>query len=657
MLKHQTLFTLFLLFFHSLCFTQSLVINEIDSDTPGLDNMEFLELKSEIPNFPMDGFVVVFYNGSSNGGNASYLALDLDGYTTDINGMFLIGSVAVSPFPQIILPDNTIQNGADGVVIYKANAEDFPIGTIAFADDRLIDVLVYGTNDPDATSMLDIFRAFNPNIKQINEGNTNNTNSIQRNNDGSYFVGVPTPRKPNDGSGISIIGLRTIFNKPSYTEGETVQLTFVTDAVVTENLNFEFSLNNGNFNNTDYTGNVQLVIPQGSTFISTTLTIVDDTEDEGDEDMVLQIQVLPSIYLALTNNIKIRVTDNDFKVSNFGTPINPTYGKVRSTQRSDYYQSINQKSGSDLRSELQTIIADPNLVRAQTYNDLIDILKEADQNPENSNQVWLVYLEKGRSKIDFQLSSDNFNTWNREHTWPRSRGGFNSAEGDDVFDGKDIFWITGPDSLRHANSDAHAIRAVDGPENSKRGNQFYGQYSGPVNTKGGFKGDVARGVLYLAVRYNGLDVVTGYPEGLVGRFGDLDTLLAWHRKDSVDDFEMNRNNVVESWQWNRNPFIDMPELVEYIWGNKQGQIWQNPTSVSADFVDPISIYPNPNNGHFFIDGIRGYTKIEIIRPDGNVCGLFNSSDNIEIQNELLPGLYFIKLTNKVGVTTKTLMIK
>jgi hypothetical protein len=84
--------SLFYLIFSTIClFSQpALVINELDCDTPGVDDKEFLELKSATPNFPLDGYVVVFYNGSASGGNTSYLALDLDGYVTDINGYYLL---------------------------------------------------------------------------------------------------------------------------------------------------------------------------------------------------------------------------------------------------------------------------------------------------------------------------------------------------------------------------------------------------------------------------------------------------------------------------------------------------------------------------------------------------------------------------------------
>ena len=76
-----------------------LVINELDADTPGSDDMEFLELLSDTPNFPLDGFVVVFFNGSEAGGNLSYFTIDLDGFSTNANGLLLIGSNMVSPVP------------------------------------------------------------------------------------------------------------------------------------------------------------------------------------------------------------------------------------------------------------------------------------------------------------------------------------------------------------------------------------------------------------------------------------------------------------------------------------------------------------------------------------------------------------------------------
>ena len=660
-MKNNKVFLLiFLIFLVRISFAQNVVINELDCDTPGIDNKEFVELRSLQPNFPLDGYSLVFFNGSANGGNSAYLALDLDGYKTDINGIFLIGSVTVIPFPQYLIPENTIQNGADAVAIYRNDAINFPEGTIAYADSSLEDVLIYGTSDPDAVSLLDIFKLFNPAIKQINEGSTNNTNSIQRQADGTYIAGAPNPRKPNDGSGIILTGLRTSFDKTIYTEGETFDLIFTTESPVNQNLTFSFTLKNGGFNNADFIGNTNVTILQGSNTATSKITFVDDSSDEGDEELLFSLDTLPAEYLVLNNNVKIRIVDNDFKVADFGTPIHSTYGKIKGTQSPTYYQSLNGKIGTSLKPALQAIIADPAVVRAQTYNDVINILMEADQNPENSNQVWLVYSEKGRAKLDLQTSSNNVNVWNREHTWPRSRGGFDSIEADETYDGKNIFWVTGPDSLRHANSDAHAIRPEDGPENSIRGNQFYGQYSGPAGTLGGFKGDVARSIFYLAIRYNGLEVVSGYPDGMIGKFGDLDTLLTWHRNDPPDDFEMNRNNVVQTWQFNRNPFIDMPEMIEYIWGDKQDEIWQNPSSVTWTDIDNFQIFPNPTSSTLQINlGTLMDGKFTLRDVNGAILQSksFVAQNLISTNVEGLKGIYFITILPTIGqAVTKKLVI-
>lgn len=635
-----------------------LVINELDCDSPGIDDKEFIEIKSDIPEFALDGYVVVLFNGSAAGGNTSYFTIDLDGYTTDVNGLLLIGSNTVSPFPQYLISANVIQNGEDAIAIYQASDYDFPNGTLATID-NLVDVLIYGTSDPIDTDMIDIFND-HPNfttIQQIDEGPGNNTNSIQRNNDGTYFVGTPTPRQLNDGSGIVLNGISISVAQTQYTEGESFDIIFTSEQNVSSDLNFDITLNNQTFDTSDFTGNTSLTIPTGQNTTSTTITLIDDPHDEGDEVIKISFVSLPSGFLKLNNNIKIRAVDNDFTVAAWGTPINPTYGLVTSTQPNNYYDSLDGLSSGNLRQALQDIIADPNSVRAQTYADVIDILKEADQNPEHSNQVWLVYLELGRAKLDYQTTSNNFGTWNREHTFPRSRGGFDSIDADDIADGKDIFWTTKADSLRHANSDAHAIRAADGPENSLRGNQFYGEYNGPIGTLGGFKGDVARSVFYLAVRFNGLEIVNGFPDGMVGQFGDLTTLLDWHRNDPPDDYEMNRNNVVYTWQFNRNPFIDQPELIEYIWGNKMGETWNQPLSTfDIDFLN-LKLYPNPTKGRVYFKGLQNEAEIELFTVEGRRLSSMMLINDKYLDLNLSTGLYLMKISTEGQSIVKKLVVE
>jgi len=648
-----------LLFFFSLSHSMmsQLVINEIDCDTPGIDDKEFVELRSETPNFPLDGYVVVFFNGSASGGDTSYLALDLDGYETDINGLLLIGSTTVNPFPQYVIAPNLIQNGADAVAIYQADDLDFPDGTLAYVDASLVDVLLYQTNDSDGLGLVAIFSAFDSGIQIENEGPGNNTNSIQRNNDGTYFTGVPTPRQLNDGSGVVLNGVLISVAQTMYNEGESFNIVFTTEQNVTADLNFSLNLNNGTFNTSDYTGNTSLTIPNGQNTTSTTITLTDDIFDEGDEEMVIKLSGLPPNFVSLNNNLRIRAVDNDFQVAAFGTPINPTYGVVASTQPNGYYDPLNGLSGSNLKQAMQDIIAEEGVVRAQTYTDIIDILKEADQNPANSNQVWLVYKEIGRAKLDYQTTSNSIGKWNREHTYPRSRGGFNSIDLDDIADGKNVFWNTTADSLRHGNSDAHALRAADGPENSSRGNQHYGQYNGPSGTLGKFKGDVARSVFYMAIRYNNLAIVNGFPVSTVGELGDLATLLDWHRNDPPDDFEMNRNNIVYTWQFNRNPFIDYPDLVEYIWGNQVGNAWDPSLSINEVSDLNIRLYPNPVKDKLYISGIANETLVEVFSVDGRKLSEVVINSDTSLTFNLNNGIYLLKMFSEGKTITKKIVVQ
>lgn len=634
--------------------SQVLVINEFDPDSPSTDTAEFIELKSQIPNFSTDGFILVFFNGSTSGADASYMVIDLAGYETDNNGLLVIGGEAVSPFPQVVISENVIQNGADAVGIYQASVSDFPQGTLATQND-LIDAMVYGTNDADDTALLALLGE----TVQYNDDGTNaNPRSIQRFVDAmdneSYTTATPTPRRENDGSGNAINPVSISVSETQFDEGATFDITFTSETNVASNVSFTISLDNAGFNTSDYTGTTSLTILSGQNTASTTITIIDDADDEGDEVLRIRFLDLVEPMVPSNNNIELRVVDNDFTTAAWGTPLNPTVGIVQSTQPMGYYDTLDGLADMALRQALQDIIADPNTVRAQTYADVIDIILTADQNPENSNQVWLLYTEQGRAKLDLQTGSSNLGKWNREHTYPRSRGGFDDIEADETADGIDVFWTTEADSLRHGNSDAHALRAADAAENSARGNQHYGQYIGPNGTLGSFRGDVARSVLYMEIRYNGLEVVNGFPN-TVGQLGDLAILLDWHRNDPPDDYEMNRNNIVYNWQRNRNPFIDQPLLVEYIWGNNVGDTWDQSLSLDEQDITTLSIYPNPTHGRIYLKGAAA-TTVEVYSLQGKFLKRFSDVDHT-IDLNLSSGLYILKLMNEGTSVIQKLIVK
>ena len=648
------------MFLCNVTFSQVVIINELDCDTPSTDTKEFIELKTPNPNTSLDGFVLVFYNGSNTSitGGKSYFALDLDGLITDVNGLLVIGSDLVTPFPQFLIPKNLIQNGPDVVAIYQADATDFPDQTNATIT-NLVEVLVYETNDSVVTNLLDFFNdapGFES-IQQINDNGTNgNPKSIQLNNDGSYTASTPTPRELNDGSGIIFNQISISTNQIQYEEGETFNITFTSETNVTADVTFNFTLNNSEFNTSDYTGNTTVTIPNGQNTAIKSITLIDDDIDEGDEELLIKISNLTSPYIPFNNFVKIRVVDNDFVVAPYGTPTNSTFGIVNSTQPSGYYDSLNGQAGSILEQAIQDIIAEQGVVRAQTYSDVVDILKEADQNPANSNQVWLVYSEQGRAKLDFQGSGSSVGKWNREHTFPRSLAGYFSIEEDDIADGINVFWQTKADSLRHGNSDAHALRAVDGSENSSRGNQHYGEYNGPSGNLGSFKGDVARSVLFMQLRYNGLTVVNGFPD-VNGQLGDLATLLQWHNQDPPDDFEMNRNNVIYNWQFNRNPLIDMPELVDYIWGANFGDPWDNSLSVKNFKTETIELYPNPVSNQLYISGKNNEYNIVIYSSEGRKIQTKTLKNNTPLNLDLATGMYYARISSGGKKVTKKFLVK
>ena len=630
---HKSITLIFISFFYINTYSQ-LFINEIDSDTDSVDQLEFIEIKSESPNFSLDGYIIVLFNGSSNGSDSSYLAIDLNGFQTDLNGLFLIGNNNVSPSAQIIVPNNSIQNGADAVAIYQAPLSDFPNSTLATTT-NLVDALVYDTSDSDDENLMQLLGV---NI-QINENENGNKDfeSIQRSNNGSYFIDTPTPREVNEGNGVFLNGINFSFDQDFYNEGDQIQINFTTEEALQESITIFFNLEYQNFDSNDYSDIDNVTIQSGEDSASVLIDIIDDEIDEGDEDLMLSLDFQDENFILLNNNQIIRVNDNDFIIADYGTPVNPTYANVNNLFSENYYSNLNGLAGEDLIIALKEIISNPELVRAHSYSDIKEILKQADVNPENSNQVWLVYTEQARSKIDFQTTSSNIGKWNREHTFPRSRGGFNNISADSNADGIDQYWQTSIDSLRHANSDAHGIRASDGPENSSRGNKHYGDYNGPTGNLNSFKGDVARSVLFLSLRYNGLDIVDGFPD-TVGQLGDLQTILSWNELDPVDDFEKNRNNIIYNWQNNRNPLIDLPEIVNYIWGENYGEVWFDNLNISVN-QNGFEFYPNPTNGNISFNSYLD--KVEIYSLNGQKLLSFKNINMLEINLE--KGLYLIFL--------------
>ena len=653
----QKLLTYLFLFLGMFTYSQ-VVINEIDADNPGNDVYEFVELKSSTPNFPLDGYVLVFFNDSNS---SSYYTFDLDGFVTDINGIIHFGNVAVTPAPVGIIPNNKIQNGPDVVALYLGNDSDFPYttstGTLATLT-NLIDAVAYSNSN--STTPSNLMSILNLTVSTADIETTSSiSKSVQRKNDGTYEVKVPTPGVNNDGTGIVLNYVSVSTSQTSYNEGNNFNVVFTTSQPVTSaNLSINFTLNNGNFNNSDYSGNLFVTIPVGQSSAQTNVILTDDSVDEGDEEMLINVQPLSLGYVLNNNNITVRVYDNDFIVQSYGTPLSPTYGLVTPTIPAGYYDSLEGLSGNALKQAVQDIIANPAVVRAHNYGDIEFILKEADKDPLNSNQVWQMYVESPKPILDYQTGSSNIGVWNREHIFPQSRGGFSGGTSSTA-DGIGVWLPTNADDILSGHADAHHLRAEDGAENSTRSNRDYGSdYNGPIGSQGSWNGDVSRALFYMAVRYNGLNLVNGNPsDAIVGQIGDLATLLTWNTTDPRDDFEMNRNNYIYTWQMNRNPFIDYPNLADYIFGANFGQQWFSTLSTQNPIENRVAVYPNPASEYLIVSGLEGSSKVEIYTITGQLVQSQDFNNEIHINLDLHVGMYLVKVTNGSQSTTKKIIVK
>jgi len=256
-----------------------------------------------------------------------------------------------------------------------------------------------------------------------------------------------------------------------------------------------------------------------------------------------------------------------------------------------YYDGTDGLNGEELKAALHNIIDDHvEYPYSSGGTDVWDMLKETDRDPDNSDNIILFYT--GWS-VNGEQEYNNGSGWNREHTWAKSHGDFgNSAP---------------------CGTDAHHLRPTDISVNGARGNLDFDNGGNPYIDGDGptgcfsdndsweprdeVKGDVARIIMYMAVRYEGdsgeldlemTDQVNSSPSGQP-LHGKSSTLLAWHHLDPPSEFEMNRNDVVYSYQENRNPFIDHPEFV--------ARVWEGVDAQEAVVVPQINItaYPNPFN--------------------------------------------------------------
>jgi len=230
--------------------------------------------------------------------------------------------------------------------------------------------------------------------------------------------------------------------------------------------------------------------------------------------------------------------------------------------RATYYNGVEGLRGDALKQKLHGFV---RRQRVFEYGDLWNLLSHTDEDPENPNNVILLYTGWSRPKPN---RGGRDNQWNREHTWAKFRGQFGNHPG------------PGTD-LHHIRPTDVSVNRVRGHLDFDNGGRLYSDPDGATacrfdrdswEPRAAVKGDVARMLFYMAVRYEG---GRGDPDlELVERtdnrsrrpqHGRLSALLSWHATDPVDDRERRRNDRIFEKQGNRNPFIDHPELAQKIW--------------------------------------------------------------------------------------------
>ena len=263
----------------------------------------------------------------------------------------------------------------------------------------------------------------------------------------------------------------------------------------------------------------------------------------------------------------------------------------------NYYNAALGKSNENLMSALRNIIYNH---RQLSYNALWDTFKSTDTDAEGyiidmySNCRYRPDQHGGRAKN----VGDGFN---REHSFPKSW--FDDAT--PMY--TDLFHLYPTDIKVNSQRSnfpfgvcAKGNRLTNGSlyGKGKLGTSTYPGYSGTVfEPDDEYKGDFARTYFYMVTCYkNEFPSWPGSPQlnYTANKYKAFSTwsiymLMEWTRLDPVSEKEIKRNEAVYAKQGNRNPYIDHPELAEYIWGNMQGQVWTGSgTPATAAITTPES---------------------------------------------------------------------
>lgn len=277
----------------------------------------------------------------------------------------------------------------------------------------------------------------------------------------------------------------------------------------------------------------------------------------------------------------------------------------------DYYpNSLEGKNGAELKTELHNLLKNHTRLPygSYDYNRIActwTVFKKSDVRP--NGKVWDMY---SNNSYNFSNGAGATKGMNIEHSVPKSWWGDAYDETATPltrfkYDGSyDLHHLTPSDADANMAKSNYPLGVVDSPsfDNgvTKVGTgQANGRATNLFEPADEYKGDFARMYLYFVTCYQdyswkssalSMFAQNSYPT--LNAYGQS-LLLKWHRQDPVSQKEIDRNNAVYSFQGNRNPFIDYPNMVEYIWGDStnyefsfSGQSTSAPSiSISNDKIE------------------------------------------------------------------------
>ena len=288
---------------------------------------------------------------------------------------------------------------------------------------------------------------------------------------------------------------------------------------------------------------------------------------------------------------------------------NVTYAQLASLSGASSTGSV---PNSSLYLELQDLM-ESNHTNETSYNDTRSLFKYTD-------------CENGGGSISSFYSGkaigpewDGGATWNREHTWPNSKG----------------------DASGNGENDIIMLRPTSVSENSSRGNTAYGESSkfyDPNELGQNVRGDVARIMLFVYCRWGNTEMMWGSS----GVMESKDVLLKWIEEDPVDTWELGRNDAVEAITGTRNVFVDYPELAFQLFEEDVPADYDSPSGEGAPVSYTVTATTNnANYGTVSVKGnvitaspktgyeATGYTILSgnaTVKRDGNVFTVSPTSD-------------------------------